>query len=142
MILFIVPQMFAKTFVIYDFALYQYLMGRAGQTMDPKVIRNNGRFMIQQYQKMLAYRNKWTVSQHVTSWIDFVLSQYAQREIVSILSRLKYSQAKTIASLIKGIISEHPDTLTGSKQVRRFLKWSFLLFFSYEKLRDMKNLKA
>lgn len=139
MILFVVPPMFAKYFVIYDFPLYQYLMGRAGQTMDPKVMSRNGRYMIQQYQKMLSYRDAKELKPEIASWVNHILTQYAQRELVPILARFGYKQAKTYGALIKKIILSTPDNLTGSKQVRRFISMPFCLFCLYEKIRNLKN---
>lgn len=139
MILFVVPPIYAKDFVIYDFPLYQYLMGRAGQTMDPKVMGRNGKFMIQQFQKMLSFRNTKEMKPEISSWVDHILTQYAQREIVPILARLGYKQARTYEPLIKKIILSNSDDLTGSKVVRRFLSMPFCLFYLYEQLRNIKN---
>ena len=138
-ILYIVPQMVAKSFVIFDFSLYQYLVGRAGQTMDPKVKSRNGKFLLQQYQKMRVYKCKWEKSQYVTIWIDYLIEQFAIREIIGVLSCLQYKQAKEIALHIKNITSTHLDSQALSKQAKRFYKMPFPLFYVYERIRDYKN---
>ncbi len=40
-ILFIAPILFASTFVCYDMVIYNYLLGREGQSMDPKIQYRN-----------------------------------------------------------------------------------------------------
>ena len=138
-ILYIVPQMVSKSYVIYDFPLYQYLMGRAGQTMDPKVKSRNGKFLLQQYHKMCAYKNKWDMSHYVSAWVDYLLEQFAIREIIGVLSCISYSQAKGVAKHIKEITSLPLNKSALSKQARRFYKLPFCLFYVYEKIRDHKN---
>lgn len=134
-ILFIIPLLFANDYVAYDLVLYNYLLGRAGQSMAKdvqirkipdriKVLRQMSSFL---NEKVLEGENGWLLKKVISDRRNILMGL-----IASVKSfRLSYSYHQEFKS-IKGISDFNPQ----SKLYRRYKRCPFLVFFLLERIRD------
>lgn len=138
MILFIAPQMVGKTCYICDFVLYNYLIGRPGQTMNPEVQERNRKFMVQEYEKMLAFYNGHTQNPDGLEWAQYAIASHVSQHFLSRLIHMPFKQSKNDGEKLKNDIKPftkiHPR-----KQMKRFLTWPYWAYFMIEKVRYYKN---
>lgn len=138
MILFVVPQMLAKTCLICDFVLYNYLMGRLGQTMDVEVQKRNSAFLEEEYQKMLQFYNDYSDNNDAKGWVEHaILTHVAQHDIIG-LPKLPYLESKQKAMKLKNELGMMQECIA-SKQLNRLLKYPYWLSYFIEKVRLVKN---
>ncbi len=140
MILFIAPQLMAKTCYICDFVLYNYFIGRAGQTMDAKVQERNRHFMIQEYEKMLSFYQQHGVGKEGAPWAQHAIVSYAAQHFMPKLICLPYPQSRIEGEKLKHDLSPMTE-LRPRKQLKRLLKWPYWAYYLVEKIRYFKNKK-
>ena len=74
-ILFVLPLLSSKTFIYFDLILYNYLLGRQGQTMDPKVMVRNIDFKMKIRKYYLEFCNDHpSRSENINRRIHFILN--------------------------------------------------------------------
>ena len=78
-ILFVLPLLSSKTFVYFDITLYNYLLGREGQSMDPNVMARNINYKIKNRQYTIEFYNKH--SSNIPSVIKKIYSILDSRNI-------------------------------------------------------------
>lgn len=138
MVLFVAPQLLGKTCYICDFILYNYLIGRPGQTMNPEVQRRNQNFMIQEYKKMLSFYHQYSQKTDGLAWAQHAIASHVSQHFLSRFILLPYAQSKKEGEKIKQDIKSF-STLHPRKQMKRFLTWPYWAYFAVEKIRYYKN---
>ena len=74
-ILFVLPLLSSKTFVYFEFVLYVYLLGRAGQTMDIKVMIRNIDFKIKTRKYVVNFYNQHpSQSESINQKLKYILN--------------------------------------------------------------------
>lgn len=136
MILFIVPQMFSKTYIIYDFPLYQYLLGRDGQTMSKDVLMKNIKFLLKEFDYMYSFKQKHSLFYNsAKQWIDNVFERCALIDIIPLLHHMDYPTAYKQSAILRDVLKNCNIALF-SKQVARFVKWPFVFYWMFENFRE------
>ena len=92
-ILFILPLCFAKSFVYFDLILYNYLLGRVGQTMDRKTqVRNlDFKIKIRKYET-LFYKNHLPQSESINKKLIFNLNS-RHNNTLFLMTALPYKES-------------------------------------------------
>ena len=140
MILFVAPQLVAKTCYICDFVLYNYLIGRAGQTMDAEVQKRNRNFMIQEYEKMLSFYHQYGKGKNGASWAQHAIASHVAQHFMPKLIYIPYQQSCIEGEKLKHDLSPMTE-LRPRKQLKRLLKWPYWAYYLVEKIRYFKNKK-
>jgi glycosyltransferase involved in cell wall biosynthesis len=139
-ILFVAPIMCAQTWVAYDIVVYNYLLGREGQTMDPNVLRRNVSYRIdaQDYMNSFCQRfDKDAMNAGVREWIAFVLGKHASYIFPYVVS-LPYGKAKVESRKLFSAILQVEKELPSTKMLYRYKKLPFFMFYVLEKIRASK----
>ncbi len=141
-ILHVAPIVMAASYVVLDYPLYQYLIGRVGQTMSQEVLSRNFAFNKSQHEKsfsfFLSHRNG--MKPGAEKWACHVLGCHICRHFVTELPRLPYKEAKSLAKQIKEEISVLGlDSSMLSKQTRRLYRYPIGVVYVLEKIRLVKN---
>ena len=104
-ILCIVPHLMAKTFVAYDFVVYNYMQGRAGQSIDLKVVQRKMNDYFVNYRHLIDFIGK-TRDGVTDMFVDEVVADYRRKlfNIASIIpdykkSRCYIEEIKSLGSL-------------------------------------------
>lgn len=138
-ILCIAPLLYGRTYIYYKMPLYNYLIGRAGQSMDTKVISKN----LSSYHRCYEWQLKWMneVLQHdlpaeYVACIRESVQHYAG-VVFSHLRYLPYCESKKQMSHYyrKGYAS----AISSNKMVERYERLPFGLFWIVERFRICKN---
>lgn len=138
MILHIAPQLLGETYIIYDYVLYNYLIGRDGQTMSPEIMERNCHFLFQEYKKIISFYQKYRESHVSSNWAENVIISHITGYQLKNLLKLPYGKFHTGASEIKRDTRNFTIN-SKSKQWRRFNKYPLWMFFLLEKVRSWKN---
>ena len=134
-ILFIIPLLFAKNYIAYDLVLYNYLLGREGQSMAAAVQARKIPDRIKVLRQMCSFLNEKVLEGNLGWLIEEVVS--IRRNILigwiaSVKSsRKSYSYNDGFKS-IKGISDFNPQ----SKLYKRYKKYPFVVFYLLERIRD------
>lgn len=137
-ILFIIPLLFAKNYIAYDLVLYNYLLGREGQSMATAVQVKKIPDRIKVLRQMCSFLNEKVLDGHLGWLIKEVVS--IRRNILigwiaSVKSfRKSYSYNDDFKS-IKGISDFNPQ----SKLYKRYKKYPFVIFYLLERIRDYSS---
>lgn len=116
-ILFALPLLSSKSFVYFDFILYNYLLGRVGQTMDPKVMARNIDFKIKTRKYLVNFCNAHPAQ-----------SDNVRRKIQYILNSRIFSTYFLMAKL------PYKISLRLMKEFTDWLKTNYILFDGCKKL--------
>ena len=143
MILHIVPIFLANDYIVYDYPLYQYLIGRAGQTMSPENMRKHVAFHRQEILKEYAFYllHKDYASEHQRLWGAHVLLSCAGQSYIPKLPELSWREFKKQAKYYRYLIFALGELPKVNKQTRRLLKYPLCLTYVLEKIRLWKNKK-
>lgn len=137
-ILFIIPLLFAQDYIAYDLVLYNYLLGRDGQSMAPNVqlrkIPDRIKVLRQMYafvdDRFLKRNNGWLLEEIFSMRRNILIGL-----IASVKSfRLSSSYNKEFRSF-KKIMDYNPK----SKLYKRYQKLPFVFFFIIERIRDFTS---
>ncbi len=137
-ILFIIPLLFAKNYIAYDLVLYNYLLGREGQSMAAAVQIRKIPDRIKVLRQMCSFLNENVLDGNLGWLIKEVVS--IRRNILigwiaSVKSfRQSYSYNDGFKS-IKGISDFNPQ----SKLYKRYKKCPFVVFYLLERIRDITS---
>ena len=114
-ILFVAPLCVAKTFISYNLILYNYLLGREGQTMDHKVMLRNINFKLQIRKYVLDYYSRQSLtSPFVKAKIESVL-QSRSDDTTKLISGLSYTQSKELMRDVSSYMEKnHPHLRKGA----------------------------
>lgn len=134
-ILFIIPLLFAKDYIAYDLVLYNYLLGREGQSMAAAIQVKKIPDRIKVLRQMCSFLNEevlegelgWLLKEAVSIRRNILI-----RLIASVKSfRLSSSYNNDFKS-IKGISDFEPQ----SKLYKRYKKYPFMVFYLLQQVRD------
>ena len=141
-ILVVAPLLYAKTYISYDFALYNYLIGRAGQSMDPSIIARNLNSHFKCYRRRVEWQENAIKQGLRPDFAELVASakQAYARRIFSLLPNLPYRSAKQEMEIyyIEGNLDQEPNKTPLEKRYDRF---PFVIFYTIEYLRRKILLK-
>ena len=114
-ILFVAPLCVAKTFISCNLILYNYLLGREGQTMDHKVMLRNINFKLQIRKYVLDYYSRQSLtSPFVKAKIESVL-QSRSDDTTKLISGLSYTQSKELMRDVSSYMEKnHPYLRKGA----------------------------
>lgn len=110
-ILYVLPIIAAHTFIYVDFVLYNYLIGREGQSIDPKIyVRNLGfKWNCRKYMQEFVDKHSLGISEHKQEKISYILNQ---RNFIMMraLSLLPYGESKAqTKQFIEWLTTAQPD---------------------------------
>lgn len=137
-ILFIIPLLYAKDYIAYNLVLYNYLLGREGQSMAVNVqlkkIPDRIKVLRQMYSfvddRFLERDNGWLLEEVFSSRRDILIGFIATVKSF----RLSSSYNKEFQRFIK-IMDYNPK----SKLFRRYRMFPFVVFFIIERIRDFTS---
>lgn len=131
------PLIHGRTIIGYDIVLYNYLIGREGQSMDAKVQQRNAKSYVvclQREEDLLARIKSVTIPADLRECINEVVSQYAHF-VFSYFAFLPYGESKR---QMRRVVKVYPwDKQAQPKIYKRFAKFPFPLFYYLEKCRTM-----
>jgi len=129
-ILFVMPLCVSNTFVFYDLILYNYLLGRPGQTLDPKVLKRNIDFKMNVREAQIDfYANNKPKSIIVCEEIERIIKSRVN-DTFYLLSQLPYKDSKKKVTNWDGIVQRSFPEYKKTKLYRIYKK-SFLLYWLY-----------
>ena len=135
-ILFLIPLLFAKNYIAYDLILYNYLLGREGQSMalDIQVKKIPDRFKV--LHQMCSFLNK-TALQENNSWLVEEIISFRRNILLGLFSSVKpYRLSSSYNSefkSFKGIKEFKPQ----SKMYKRYKKYPYFIFYMIERIRNL-----
>ena len=138
MILFVAPQILAKTCMIYDYVLYNYLIGRPGQTVDVEIQKKNGAFLEKEYQKTLRFYNDNSGNNDSKGWTEYAILTHVAQHNISCLPLLPFSEFKQNAMKLKHELGAMKERIA-SKQLNRLLRYPCWMSYIIERVRLVKN---
>lgn len=101
-ILCIVPHLFAKTFVVYDFVVYNYLQGREGQSVDIKVVQKKMNDHFKNYRQLVEFVEN-TEYGLADKFVEEVLADYRMKlfNIAAIVP--DYDKSREYINIVKSL---------------------------------------
>ena len=138
-ILFTAPLIKANTYVIYDFVVYNYLLGRETQSTNPQVARKNLPSRIDNLEYMVNFfnANKSNIkSNAVIQNASIIISRLAAF-LLSDVHVTPYSQAKKHTARLMPYLKN--PLWQASKSVKRLIKYGFTIWYFLERIREHKN---
>lgn len=141
MILHVASILLSKNYIIFDYPLYQYLIGRAGQTISPDVVKRNIGFNKQEFQKSYSfYQAHHNIANEQTQlWAKYVLITHMSQHYISQMIQLPWVEFKKTALQYRKQITDLGTLPIISKQTRRLVNYPIPLFYLVEKIRWVKN---
>lgn len=138
-ILYFSPFIYGRTYESINISVYNYLLGREGQSVQDKVQRKNVISYISCMRRMEEVRvcsGDCYISDDVLHYIDTTMSDF-MHFFLHLLILLPYKMAKETLTYI---LDKYPFPEDKEpKYVKRFKKMPFGLFYMYEKIRAIKN---
>lgn len=139
-ILSLAPLLYGRTYIYFNMPVYQYLVGRQGQSMNPKIMAKNIHSYFRCYERLVRWRDeafKVGLPAEYQKCVEMSVQHYAKL-VFSHLTYLPYSEAKTYMPLyyMEGYSSKGTSK---SKMVKRYEKLPFCLFYLLEQIRNLKN---
>lgn len=137
-ILYAVPLLFAQTYVCYDLVLYNYLTGRAGQSMNVAVKQKNITALCKTYLYEMEF-----ITQHIStahpSRRDAIYRIMASDSIflLNMLILLSYKEYKATIKQFMPYFHLENSEWKQSKMAKRFTTCSPTIFYLIEKLRQL-----
>ena len=131
-ILYIVPHLCADSFVAFDFVVYNYLVGRDGQSMNVSIQTRKIPDMFKNYKHLLDFvemHNEGVIDEYVEEVLAH--NRWTMFNVIPFVSNYQQSMAYMKELLSLGSL-EHITT----KKYRRFKTLPYRLFYSIE---NMKN---
>ena len=134
--LFVAPFIYAQSFIVYDINVYNYLLGRAGQSSNIRVFAKKPDQHITSYLHMLQIWNNHTqtnpdviaiVRKNIETYSNWLIDEYSNMplSIMWELRRLKPEYIKLNYS-------------NKSKRLHRFCYWPFLCYCLWESVRQLR----
>lgn len=137
-ILFIIPLLYAKDYIAYDIVLYNYLLGRDGQSMSREVQRKKIPDRMKVLHQMCSYLNEDVVKKSNGWLLEEILGK--RRDIlIGLIASVKSFRLSSLYNTefksFKGISGFQPQ----SKLYKRYKKYPFVVFFLIERIRDFRS---
>lgn len=109
-ILYVLPLILSKTIVYFDLVLYNYYIGREGQTVDPKVYAKGYDFKLKVRDSMQKFvETHKDISSTKTKKIEFILNR-RNTLIMRIVTLMPYSEGKIKAKeFVEWVKQNHPN---------------------------------
>ena len=132
------PLIYGRTIIGYDMVLYNYLIGREGQSMDAKVQQKNARSYVVCFKReedLIRDTRSVDIPKELRQCINEVVTQYAHF-VFSFFAYLPYKESK---SQMAYIVAKHPWTSDEVKPhiYNRYARFPFWLFYLIEKCRSI-----
>jgi len=133
-ILYCAPLIFSENYIVYDFVVYNYFIGRIGQSMDLVVQSKFADQRLLAYQYLCGYINSHNPSSQIKNVCEWIkLGMY--NDIFPVLISGKYEKSKMY---YKQICKYQPIVGQISKVASRFKKYPFFIAYFLEKIRHSK----
>ena len=136
--LFTLPLVTAKTYIVYDFPVYNYLLGRDGQSVDEAQVRLHLNERIKTYK----YAFQKTVSTCGKDRIPHtVLHSFTGQVtlLMGLCSQYSYKQCRLIKSFVPDYAPVNFDEFENSKIYRRYKAMPLILFYLMQRTRLILN---
>jgi glycosyltransferase involved in cell wall biosynthesis len=132
------PIVLGRTMIAFDIVLYNYLLGREGQSMSRNVqIKNAHSYVVclQHQERLKTTMNTQSISEDLLQCIDEVVYQYAHLTF-GFMVYLPYNEAKT---QMNRIIQQYPirDNAMCSHLMKRYQVLPFWVFYLVENCREL-----
>lgn len=137
-ILFILPLLYAKDYIAYDLVLYNYRLGREGQSMALEVQRKKIPDRMKVLRQMCSYLNEEVMDQSNGWLLEEILARRRDILIGLIASVKSFRLSSSYNAEFKsfdGISGFQPQ----SKLYKRYKKLPFVVFFLLERIRDFTS---
>ena len=137
-ILYALPILFAKTYLCLDVVLYNYLSGRAGQSMNTIVKKRNIQKLLNTYLYEMEFITK---NEHLTNNKESLYRIMASDSIylLNMLVYLPWYEFKCIVRQCSIYFHLESKKWQESKLAKRFKSMSLFCFYLYETIRKLKE---
>lgn len=133
-ILYIIPFLYAKDYIAFDMVLYNYLLGRSGQSMALDVQRKKIPDRIKVLRQMCSYLNKGVMDMNNRCLLEEIISR--RRDIlIGLIASVKSFRLSSIYNTEFRSIKNISDFQPQSKLYKRYVKFPFVVFFLLERIR-------
>ena len=132
------PLIFGRLCVAFDYVLYNYLVGRPGNSMSVSLMQKRAysyRVCFRQYEAVRDRVDERAVPEELLRCIDEKIAEYA-RYIFWYEVFLPYEESK---GTLRHLYGNYFKGIVSSKMLKRYLKLPFFLFYWVERLRYKKN---
>lgn len=137
-ILCVVPHICAKSFVAYDFVLYNYFVGREGQSTDMKVIERKLPDYFANYRHTLAFVDK--VCDGVADGFVSEVLLYSRWKLFKVISVLPdYEKSRSFMNEVEKLGSVEE---IGGRQYQRYKRLPYWLYYRLERCHYSMKKKA
>ena len=135
-ILYAIPFIFARSYVYYDIVLYNYLSGRAGQSMNVTVQKNNIPKLLATYKYEMVFISRYenSVSPARRKSIHRIMASDSAF-LLNMLVYLPYKECKKHINDLRQYFHLDEQEWQRGKMTQRFVRYPFCLFYFIEKLR-------
>ena len=134
-ILFIIPLLFAKDYIAYDLVLYNYLLGREGQSMAAAIQVKKIPDRIKVLRQMCSFLNE-RVLEGDSGWLLKEIVGIRRNILIGLIASVKSFRKSSFYNTefksIQGISDFNPQ----SKLYKRYKKCPFIVFYVLERIRD------
>ena len=131
----------AKDYVILNFPLYQYLIGREGQTMSADVLMKNAEMLDKELRKALKFyistRKETTLEQQL--WACRAICGVLLNTLIMPMPLMNFKDFRRTAILYRDVISVMTIEESQPKRTKRLVKYPDWMSFCIEKIRLLKN---
>lgn len=109
-ILYVLPLIMAKSMIFFDIVLYNYYIGREGQTVDPKVYAKGYVFKLKVRDSMQKFVDAHKVlSNTKNKELDFILNR-RNTQLMTIVTLMPYNEGKIKANeFVEWLQQNHPN---------------------------------
>lgn len=139
-ILYALPFIYAKTYVYYDFILYNYLSGREGQSMNSNVKKKNINALVKTYNYEMEY-----ISRHIGGLCEnrqksiYRIMASDSSYLLQLLTYLPWKEFKEQIVANKQYFHLEQKEWRRSKMSFRYKNYPLLFFYLLEKIRHKVN---
>ena len=139
-ILYIIPFLYAKDYIAFDMVLYNYLLGRSGQSMALDVQRKKIPDRIKVLRQMCSYLNEGVKDMNNSCLLEEIISRRRDILIGLIASVKSFRLSSTYNTEFKSFKSIF-DFQPQSKLFKRYARFPFVVFFMLERIRAITSRK-
>ena len=140
-ILFTAPLIRAKSYVIFDFVVYNYLLGREGQTADPIVAQKKMPQRVQNLEYMSNFfcqHENDDISTYIKDNASIIISRLAAFLFADI-KYLSFNEARKYSKRLEPYLRN--ALWKPSKIVKRYLRFPFSIWYFMERVNMLTNRK-
>lgn len=137
-ILFVLPAVKGRTYILYDFVLYNYYIGRDGQSLGQEKKQKNVRARFRQCEYMYEFWNQHNrdVGTKIDKEMRLIIARFASY-IFGDLPLLPYEEAKAYSKQCS-IYMKEASLQTYGKVYKRYVKYPFFVYYAIEQIRNIK----